>query len=205
MIHEKYPQLAIGERTLVKSALVENVALSQLATAFRMPDRILAAEEQAALIRNSANVQASVFEAYLGAVHEEVGQAELRHFVRGVFDPLLPPVVEACRSLDSTSDSKDNPIAATKPKKEVAPTTNYIGALQEWKTEKGEHGRFVEYDKRQTGPDHRPQWIVTCTVNFPEYGNDLYREFEGSAETVAKAKNACVPLSFSVFLPPERP
>lgn len=199
MIHKKYPELAIGERTLVKSALVENLTLSQLATAFKMPDRILATEEQASILRNNTNVQASIFEAYLAAVHEEAGQAELHQFVRGVFDALLPPVVEACRSLDGASDKKDELMAAIKGKKQPTAVTNYVGALQEWKTEKGVHGRFVEYYKRQTGPDHCPKWIVTCTVNFPEYGNDLYREFEGSASTAAKAKNVCALLPRSSY------
>lgn len=193
MIHEGYPQLAIGERTLVRSALVENLTLSQLAAAFKMPDRILAAAEQAFILRNNTNVQASIFRAYLAAVHEEAGQAELHQFVRGVFNSLLPPVVQACRSLDRTSDSKDELIAATKCKKEPTAETNYVGALQEWKSEKGVCGRFVEYDKRQTGPDHCPKWIVTCTVRIPDYGPNLSREFEGSASTAAKAKNACAP------------
>ncbi|KWU42385.1 hypothetical protein RHOSPDRAFT_27014 [Rhodotorula sp. JG-1b] len=156
-------------RVLSSGRLWSKTTLTQLATAFRMPDRILAAEEQATLVRNRANVQASILEPHLGAVHEEGDKL-------------------SCAN--STSDSEEEPIAMNKPKKEPTPATNYIGALQEWKTEKGEHGRFVEYDKRQTGPNHRPQWIVTCTVDFPEYGNGLYREFEGSAETVAKAKNA---------------
>ena len=158
-----------------------------------MPDRILAAEEQATLIRNRANVQASILEPHLGAVHEEGDKLSCANSCGAFSIPcclrlLKPGILWTARVTVKRSPSR----------------TNYIGALQEWKTEKGEHGRFVEYDKRQTGPNHRPQWIVTCTVDFPEYGNGLYREFEGSAETVAKAKNACVPLSFSVFLLLER-
>lgn len=190
MIHEKHPRLAIGVRALVKSALVENVTLSQLATAYKMHDRILAAKEQASLVRNNANVQASIFEAYLGAFHGEAGPAELRQFVRGVFDPLLPPILEACRSLDGTSYSDDGPVVSAKCKKKPIAAINYVGVLKEWEDEKGAHGRFVQYDKpSRFGPVHRPIWSVTCIVS-PREG--VSHKFKGSEATVAKAKNACV-------------
>lgn len=165
-----------------------------------MHDRILAAKEQASLVRNNANVQASIFEAYLGAFHEEAGPAELRQFVRGVFDPLLPPILEACRSLDGTSHSEDGPVVSAKCKKKPIAAINYIGALKKWEDEKGVHGRFVQYEKpTHLGPVHRPIWSVTCIVS-PRKG--VPHRFKGSAETVAKAKNMCV-LDLA-FLPPRR-
>jgi hypothetical protein len=200
MIHEKYPQLVIGGRTLVKSALVENVTLSQLATAYKMHDRILAAAEQASILRNNTNVQASIFEAYLGAVHEEAGQAELRQFVRGVFDPLLPPVVETCRSLADQTHSTQEQVTVPRRQKGPVAATGYIGALKEWAEEKGVHGRHVQYEKpTRFGPVLGRIQSVTCIVS-PQKG--VPHKFKGTAETVAKAKNECVCTRFSSSSPP---
>jgi dsRNA-specific ribonuclease len=180
MIHEDYPQLVIGARTIVRAALVENVTLAQLATAYGMTKRILVAKAQRYELLNSVKVQAAVFQAYLATLHEEAGYAELRLFLRAVFSQVLPPIVEACRSLPYTMNSMNGQAAAD----------NHIGALGEWENTKRRYGRLVQYEKpRGVGPSHCPIWNVTCTVIFPEGGS---REFEGSAETVAKAKNACV-------------
>lgn len=180
MIHEDYPQLVIGARTIVRAALVENVTLAQLATAYGMTKRILVAKAQRYELLNSVKVQAGVFQAYLATLHEEAGYAELRLFLRAVFSQVLPPIVEACRSLPYTMNSMNGQAAAD----------NYIGALGEWESTKRRYGRLVQYDKpREVGPSPRPLWTVTCTITFPEEGS---RDFEGSAETVAKAKNACV-------------
>ena len=180
MIHEDYPQLVIGARTIVRAALVENVTLAQLAAAYGMTKGILVAKAQRNELLNGVKVQAAVFQAYLATLHEEAGYAELRQFLRAVFSELLTPIGEACRSLPSTLNSMTGQAAAD----------NYVGALGEWENAKRRYGRLVQYDTpRGVGPSHRPIWNVTCTITFPEGGS---REFEGKAETVAKAKNACV-------------
>ncbi|GAA5874685.1 hypothetical protein JCM3774_004781 [Rhodotorula dairenensis] len=182
LIHEKYPQLVVGARTVARAALVENSALSRLAVAFQMPNRILAAAGQGPSIRKNTTVQASVFEAYLAVLNEELGPARLKEFLRKVYTPLLPLVVDASSKVPRTDEEV----------KGQASTTNYVGLLGEWKDEKGMHGRRVQFDEpRQSVPDHRPIWTVTCTVVQPDDdAAGAYCEFKGSAGTVAKAKNA---------------
>lgn len=127
--------------------MVENVTLAQLATAYGMTKRILVAKAQRNELLVSVKVQAAVFQAYLATLHEEAGSAELRWFLRAVFSQLLPPLVEACRSLPYTTNSMKGPAAAK----------NYIGALGEWEHEKRVYGRVVQYCKpHRAGASHRP-------------------------------------------------
>ncbi|GAA5900640.1 hypothetical protein JCM8208_000554 [Rhodotorula glutinis] len=99
MVHEAYPRLVVGVRSLVKSTLVENELLALLSAAYNLPDQIRTASAQSYSLRANQSVRACVFEAYLAAVYEEHGHAVMSAFVRKVYQPLLPIAVEAMRDV----------------------------------------------------------------------------------------------------------
>lgn len=147
-----------------------------------MPDRILAAAAQRHTIQNNANVRASVFEAYLGALHEEAGPGALEQFIRGIYLPLVPKLVDALRDMQTTSSislSSAVPLASA----------NCVGLLGEWAVARGSHGRAVTYlPPEREGCDHAPLWFVTCSVKSKPgalYPTEL---FTGEGSTVAAAK-----------------
>lgn len=182
MIHEKHPELAIAQRSLIQLALVEKATLSRLAAAYEMPDRILAAGAEADSLHKDANVQASVFEAYLGAVHEEAGEAELCQFVREVFEPLLPPLVRTCRSMNGTANDTQ----------EQAAEPIYMDALQHWADENGVK-LVMEYKKLKLDLGRRPEPMVQCMITFLHEGEGRHYLLSGVAGSEAEAREACVP------------
>jgi dsRNA-specific ribonuclease len=182
MIHEKYPQLAVAQRSLIQLALVEKKTLSRLAAAYKMPDRILAAGAEADLLHKDANVQTSVFEAYLGAVHEEAGEAELCQFMRDVFEPLLPPLVRTCRSLSGTANDTQ----------EQAAEPIYMDALQHWADENGVK-LVMEYKRLKIDLGHGPESMVKCTITFLHEGEGRHYLLNGVAGSEAEAREECVP------------
>lgn len=182
LIHERYPRLTVGVRTLLKYALVENITLAQIARAFDMPGDILTSAAQASSMQNNEGVQACVFEAYTAVLYEERGGDELRRFLRKIYEPLLPTLVNALRAIYGQYEDVNNLNPSS---------TNYVGKLHEWCMEKQTPGRRVEFSmpERSGGPSHAPLWQVRCTVSRLADALESVT-FESVAGSVAKAKNA---------------
>ncbi|KWU42397.1 ribonuclease III [Rhodotorula sp. JG-1b] len=180
LLHERYPRLAVGVRALLKSALIENVTLAQLARAYEIPATILTSAAQESSLQNNVGVQACVFEAYLATIYDEKGGEALRGFLRDMFEPLLPILVDALRQIYSgDAPERSNP------------NTNHVGKLSEWSAQKGSSGRRVDFStpERSAGPSHAPAWQITCTVNSRKEALENLT-FKSVAGSVAKAKNA---------------
>ncbi|TKA56024.1 hypothetical protein B0A53_01727 [Rhodotorula sp. CCFEE 5036] len=118
LLHERYPRLTVGVRALLKSALIENVTLAQLAQAYEMPAHILTSAAQESSLQNNIGVQACVFEAYLATIYDEKGGEALRSFLRDIFEPLLSILVDALRQIYSGDAPESS-----------SPNTNYVGQL----------------------------------------------------------------------------
>lgn len=160
--------------------MIENVTLAQFAQAYKLPATILTSAAQESSLQSNIGVQACVFEAYLATIYDEKGGEALRRFLRDIFEPLLPILVQALQQIYR----EDPPERST-------PNTNYIGKLSEWSTQKGTSGRKINFStpERSAGPSHSPSWRVTCAVSSLTDALDNLT-FESAAGSVAKAKNA---------------
>ncbi|GAA6053137.1 hypothetical protein JCM3770_002872 [Rhodotorula araucariae] len=183
LVHEQYPRLVVGVRTLVKAALVENQALALLSAAYDLPSQIVAAAAQAYSLQTNPGVRACVFEAFLAAIFEAHGPAVLRAFVRGVYRPLLAIAVEAVRPLYAVAPSYASAAGPAKP------PPNYVGALHEWTQEHPSRRRIVFGEAKHIGPDHARRWTIDCTVRGSGLSADG-KAFSGEGATVKEAKSA---------------
>ncbi|BGP49743.1 hypothetical protein JCM10450v2_005648 [Rhodotorula kratochvilovae] len=183
MVHEQYPRLVVGVRTLVKAALVENQALALLSAAYSLPSQLLAASAQAYSIQANPAVRACVFEAFLAAIYEAHGPAVLRAFVRGVYGPLLPVAVEAMR-----------PLYAPAPSGPARPPPNYVGALHEWTQQAPVRRGVVFGEASGVGPPHAREWAIECSV-FSRGRAGVPDVFSGEGATVKEAKTAALGLA----------
>lgn len=116
LIHEKYPKLSAGARTVAKSVLVCNLTLSLLAVSFHLEKQILSAVAQAYSHMTNPYIQACIFESAIAALYEEHGADALRDFLRAIYSQLLPVVVEALRPF-YTSQAED-----------ALPSRNFVGS-----------------------------------------------------------------------------
>ncbi|GAA5929083.1 hypothetical protein JCM1841_005135 [Sporobolomyces salmonicolor] len=177
LIHERYPSLVVGVRSLAKACLVANATLSLLSTALGFPPQLRAASAQLHNLRANSGIQACMFEAYLATLHDEHGPAVLRAFVRAVYDPLLPVVVEALRPFHVNQAA-------------LSAQVNYVGLVMEWKAQRGVAAeRRVEFVERESGAGTQARWTVDCTVcdsADPTLAHP--KTLSGSASTVKKAK-----------------
>ncbi|GAA6035663.1 hypothetical protein JCM8097_004958 [Rhodosporidiobolus ruineniae] len=181
LVHERYPRLSVGARTVAKSVLVSNTTLSVLSTSLSFPSLLLASQAQLLTFRSNPSIQANIFEAYLAALYEEHGAAALREFVRRLYEPLLPVAVEALRPFHVSQAEA------------AMPSRNYVGALLEWSQAKGARGiRRAEFgSNRESANGAERLWSVDVAVaDAARAETSEGRVFEGSASTVAKAKMA---------------
>ncbi|CEQ41605.1 SPOSA6832_03339 [Sporobolomyces salmonicolor] len=162
---------------LAKACLVANATLSLLSTALGFPPQLRAASAQLHNLRANSGIQACMFEAYLATLHDEHGPAVLHAFVRAVYDPLLPVVVEALRPFHVNQAA-------------LSAQVNYVGLVMEWKAQRGVAAeRRVEFVERESGAGTQARWTVDCTVcdsADPTLAHP--KTLSGSASTVKKAK-----------------
>lgn len=178
LIHELYPKLVVGARALIKSVLIENLTLSQLATAYGLPSTILTSAAQCASIQSNPGVQACVFEAYLAVLHDEHGPTTLRDFLRAIYEPLLPKLIDELRPLFLSAEAAAEDSSV-----------NWVGRLCEWATQKGAVGRKVHFGPPdRVGPSHAPDWRIQCHVEVQD-ASLPNRSFEAVASSVARAKS----------------
>ncbi|GAA5934750.1 hypothetical protein JCM3775_002047 [Rhodotorula graminis] len=183
MVHEAYPQLVVGVRSLVKSSLVENELLALLSSAYGLPDQIRTAWAQSFSLRANPSVRACVFEAYLAAVYEEHGHAVMSAFVREVFKPLLPVAVEAMREVYVPPSA---PVAVPY----GGLVRNPVSALYEW-TQRGARRSLSWGAPEGIGPPHCRTWSIQLCVK--DGGESVYHE--GVADTVKAAKHLAAMLA----------
>lgn len=118
-----------------------------------------------------------MFESYLATIHEEQGPVVLRKFLREIYDPILPAVVEAFRPFHTHQSA-------------LEPSINYVGLLMEWQMKKGFAGkrRLAFTQEANVGKD-LPTWTVKCQyeeVTTQEFGEP--KVTTGSHSTAKMAK-----------------
>ncbi|GAA5850954.1 hypothetical protein JCM3766R1_003955 [Sporobolomyces carnicolor] len=155
IIHETYPRLVVGLRSLVKAVLVANSTLALISEALGLPPRLLSAAAQAKQFRTNPYIQACLFESFLATLHDEQGPVVLRQFLRQVYEPILAVAVETYRPFHSHSDQ----VA-------LDPSINYVGRLMEWKVQKGFGGcRTLDFASRRNDKIDQTTWTVECIIS----------------------------------------
>ncbi|BGP17851.1 hypothetical protein JCM10213v2_005893 [Rhodosporidiobolus nylandii] len=160
---------------VVKSVLVSNSTLSLLSVQLHFPERVLAAQAQLWNVRHNPNVQACVFEAYVAALYEEHGQQAVHEFLRGIYEQLLPIVVDTLRPFHTATAEVE------------MPQRNFVGELGEWSVARGSAAsRSVAYGPNEAAPGG---WSVSCTVSDTAQAKlSEPHTFSGTASTAKKAR-----------------
>ena len=163
---------------LIKASLVSNSTLSLISVALGFPPRLLAASAQSFNLRKNPHIQACIFESYLASLHDEHGPVVLRKFLRAIYDPILPAVVEGFKPFHTTQLAMEASI-------------NYVGLLMEWNMQKGFAGsRMVDFSQERNSGKDEATWTVYC-----QYSDDTVEDLTasrtttGAQSTVQRAKN----------------
>lgn len=163
-LFEKFPERPEGELTAFRSALVNTVTLSSVASTLNMEEFLLLSKgEEKDTGRARQYILANTFEAFVGALYLDQGYDAAQRFIAKSIFPLIDDVVEKRLWQDHKSHFQE------KAQDKVSITPSYETL-------------------REEGPDHDRQFIVGAFLN-----DEKVAEGEGRSKQEAEqdaAKNA---------------
>ncbi|KAJ7075718.1 ribonuclease III domain-containing protein [Mycena belliarum] len=101
LIIEILPDVRIGPSTIIRHGLVCNSTLAKISAKYKLHDRIRVLPTQSN-IRLVPNVQADVFEAYIGGLYEDQGLASAATWLEDLFRPHITDAYNSLRGSSST-------------------------------------------------------------------------------------------------------
>ncbi|CAL1700256.1 unnamed protein product [Somion occarium] len=88
-LREVYPYLRVGASTKIRAMLVGNTTLAAISRMYKLHDRLITHPAQAITLRASTNIQADLFESYVGGVYEDGGLQVVKDWLQPLFRPYI--------------------------------------------------------------------------------------------------------------------
>lgn len=140
LMFEMYPGLRVGPSTKIRAMIVGNFTLAEISLRYKLPDRLRLHPAQSITLRASTNIQADVFESFVGGLYLDQGLEAVKAWLNPLFRPFVtaayrivrqqhglpplatpPPSASASPSPSSSSSPSPSPIHPD-------PSTTSIGA-----------------------------------------------------------------------------
>ncbi|EAU84240.2 double-stranded RNA binding domain-containing protein-containing protein [Coprinopsis cinerea okayama7 len=87
LMFDMFPGLRVGPSTKIRSLVVGNSTLAEISKKYRLPDRLRLHQAQAITLRASTNVQADVFEAFVGGLFKDQDLPAVQRWLNPLFRP----------------------------------------------------------------------------------------------------------------------
>ncbi|RDX53832.1 ribonuclease III [Lentinus brumalis] len=87
LVRELFPCLRVGPSTKIRALVVGNPTLAWISVQYRLPERLRMHPAQAITLRASTNIQADLFESFVGGAYLDRGLEVIKSWL----DPLLRP------------------------------------------------------------------------------------------------------------------
>ncbi|TBU47257.1 ribonuclease III [Dichomitus squalens] len=94
LLREVYPCLRVGPSTKIRALIVGNPTLASISVQYRLPERLRMHPAQAITLQASTNIQADLFESFVGGVYLDRGLEVTKTWLHPLFRPYI---VEAYR------------------------------------------------------------------------------------------------------------
>ncbi|KAF5320911.1 hypothetical protein D9619_000729 [Psilocybe cf. subviscida] len=101
LLTEKYPFLRVGPATKVRAMMVANSNLAEISVKYKLPEHLRLHPAQAITLKASPNIQADVFESYVGGVYLDQGVQAVQAWVNKLFAPYAASAYEIARQQHS--------------------------------------------------------------------------------------------------------
>ncbi|KAF9226789.1 ribonuclease III [Gyrodon lividus] len=87
LLIEMYPNLRVGPSTKIRALVVGNAMLADISRRYELPAQLRLHPAQAITLRASINIQADVFESYIGGLYLDQGLAVVEPWLKALFKP----------------------------------------------------------------------------------------------------------------------
>ena len=161
-LYHHFPEMAEGQLTNLRSALVRTETLAQFATELDLGDYLfLGRGEEEGGGRNRRAILCDAFEALIGALYLEQGLDFARQFVLQMIEPALEDVL----SLDTHKDAKSRLQEVAQSHYQLTPTYRTV---------------------KEEGPDHAKEFTVEALIGNKVYGRGTGFNKQTAAQTAAQ-------------------
>ncbi|KAJ4479111.1 ribonuclease III domain-containing protein [Lentinula aciculospora] len=82
-----FPNLRVGPSTKMRALIVNNATLANIAVKYNLPNDLRLHPAQAVALKASPNVQADLFESYIGGLYRDQGLEVVQQWLRELFRP----------------------------------------------------------------------------------------------------------------------
>lgn len=161
-VYQRYPEMAEGELTSLRAALVRGESLAQFALQAGLPDHLLMSRgESAAGGRTRAPLLAGAFEALIGALYLDQGMEPARLLILR----FLTPAAERIRHEHLDRDAK-----------------SMLQELSQGRLQVTPQYRLVE----TRGPDHAKEFTIQVILKDRVYGSGVGRSKQTAEQQAAQ-------------------
>ena len=172
-LYNHFPEMAEGQLTNLRSALVRTETLAYFATELNLGDYLfLGRGEEECGGRQRRAILCDAFEAFVGALYLEQGLDFTRQYVY----KLIEPELEGILSLDTQKDAKSQLQEIVQSRYQLTPTYRTI---------------------KEEGPDHAKEFTVEALIGDKAYGRG--RGFSKQTAAQAAAQQALATLEREVI------
>ncbi|KAI0331275.1 ribonuclease III [Cubamyces sp. BRFM 1775] len=89
LLREVYPCLRVGPSTKIRALVVGNPTLAWISLQYRLPERLRMHPAQAITLQASANIQADLFESFVGGLYLDQGLEAVKSWLHPLLRPFL--------------------------------------------------------------------------------------------------------------------
>ncbi|OBZ70502.1 Ribonuclease 3 [Grifola frondosa] len=89
LMRDIFPNLRVGPSTKIRALVVGNPTLASISVQYRLPERLRMHPAQAITLRASTNIQADLFESYVGGLYLDRGLEVVKSWLNPLFGPYL--------------------------------------------------------------------------------------------------------------------
>ncbi|KAF7352356.1 Phosphoadenosine phosphosulfate reductase [Mycena venus] len=176
LVSDMYPNLRVGPSTKVRAKIVGNSTLAEISVRYKLPEQLRLHPAQAVTLCASTNVQADVFESFIGGLFTDQGIEACHAWLRPLFGPYARVAYDAVRmehgllpvSVGTSAVSPAHNGTGLQPTS-PAPSSHSSGAGDGSITT----GHLALFNQRLQKGDARVEWVYSDQHPFGE-SNELH-------------------------------
>lgn len=134
LLRDKFPYLRVGPNAKIRALIVGNTTLASISLHYRLPDRLRMHPAQVITLKASVNVQADVFESYIGGLHMDQGLEAVRSWLRPLFLPYALESYRIVRKEYGLPPSDGFSVKRSSPLSQLSPNTSMEASRSMWRS-----------------------------------------------------------------------
>lgn len=113
LMFEMYPGLRVGPSTKIRAMIVGNSTLAEISLRYKLPDRLRLHPAQSITLRASTNIQADVFESFVGGLYLDQGLEAVKAWLNPLFRPFVTAAYQIVRHQHGLPPLTTPPLSAS--------------------------------------------------------------------------------------------